>query len=115
MEIWSLIVVALFAGAFFIVIVWAYVESLIRAYYAFHELEYIPTWITRKFHLLMITMARIAAVLFLIKEIEEKWAGKKEMTDFIVAVVLVLLLFHTKIFEFQLYNPDKNDSVKNKE
>ncbi len=107
LEFLALTPALLLLSCYFLVILWIFLETLVRTYFAFLDREYIPTWITRNFHHIFINLFRLSLYLMLISLF---------FVDFKISNILMLALFFTsyltlKPSRLKLYNQDKNDST----
>ncbi len=107
LEFLALSPVLLLLSCYFLVIIWIFLETLVRTYFSFLDREYIPTWITRNFHHIFINLFRVNLGLMLISLF---------FVDFKISNIFMLALFFATYFsikpsKLKLYNPDKNDST----
>ncbi len=107
LEFLALIPIAIFVFCYLAMILWIFFEGLVRAYFAFHDREYIPTWITRNFHILMILMAKISIPIIIMV-----WFfGGGDISTIILTLVICFSLIYTKPSALKIYNRDVNESA----
>jgi hypothetical protein len=107
LEFFAFIPIVLYVFCFISVILWVFLEGLVRAYFAFHDREYIPTWITRNFHILVINVSKISIPIIIMA-----WFfGGGDISSFILTLLICLSVIYTNPSAFKLYNRDVNDRV----
>ena len=111
LEFFAFIPIALCVFCFLALVLWVFFESLVRAYFAFNDREYIPTWITRNFHILVINGLKISIPIFILVFIREVFFGDIRIYEIVLALFVFPSVIYTKPSVFKLYDPDVNDRV----